>query len=125
MRDFRDYSLFADCFGPRWNFYLRDSIAGIPIPLRFGKGDFETGLAAKLLALYAEDPLPFLDSESKKNLAAAQRMLWLKFEELAFDDPATAHWQEARPQEADNIDVGPLTEADLHDDLFRLENEPF
>jgi hypothetical protein len=125
MLGFRDYSLFADCFGPRWNFYLRDIIASIPIPLRFGKGDFETGLAAKLLALYAEDPLPFLDSETKKNLAAAQRMLWLKFEELAFDAPAMAHWRETRPPEADNIDVGPLTEADLHDDLFRPAEVPF
>jgi hypothetical protein len=25
----------------------------------------------------------------------------LKFEELAFDAPAMAHWREARPQEAD------------------------
>jgi hypothetical protein len=103
MLDFRDYSLFADCFGPRWNYYLRDIIASIPIPLRFGKGDFESGMAAKLLALYAEDPLPFLDSESKKKMAAAQRMLWLKFEELAFDAPAMAHWRKARPQEADNL----------------------
>ncbi len=57
--------------------------------------------------------------------AAAQRMLWLKFEELAFDAPAMAHWREARPQEADNIDVGPVTEADLHDDLFRPAEVPF
>ncbi|MGB8369482.1 MAG: hypothetical protein WCF71_09360, partial [Verrucomicrobiia bacterium] len=125
MLDFRDYSLFADCFGPRWNYYLRDIIASIPIPLRFGKGDFETGLAAKRLALYAEDQLPFLDSESKKKMAAAQRMLWLKFEELAFDAPATAHWRETRPPEADNIDVGPVTEADLHDDLFVSSGNPF
>jgi len=107
MLDFRDYSLFADCFGPRWNYYLRDIIASIPIPLRFGKGDFESGMAAKLLALYAEDPLLFLDSESKKKMAAAQRLLWLKFEELAFDAPALAHWREARPQEADT--TGHLT----------------
>ena len=125
MLGFRDYSLFADCFGPRWNFYLRDIIASIPIPLRFGKGDFETGVAAKLLNLFAENPLPWLDSESKKNLAAAQRLLWLKFEALAFDAPAMAHWRETRPPEADNIDVGPLTEADLHDDLFRPSDVPF
>ena len=75
--------------------------------------------------LFAENPLPWLDSESKKNLAAAQRLLWLKFEELAFDAPAMAHWRETRPPEADNIDVGPLTEADLHDDLFRPAEVPF
>ena len=33
MLNFRDYGLFADCFGPRWNYYLRDIIASIPIPL--------------------------------------------------------------------------------------------
>ena len=32
---------------------------------------------------------------------------------------------EARPPEADNIDVGPVTEADLHDDLFRPAEVPF
>jgi len=58
-------------------------------------------------------------------MAAACKMMWVKFEELAFDVPAAAHWRDARPQEADNIDVGRLTEADLHNDLFQSENEPF
>jgi hypothetical protein len=44
---------------------------------------------------------------------------------MAFDAPATAHWREARPQEADNIGVGPLTEADLHDDSFETSDNPF
>jgi hypothetical protein len=125
MLDFRDYSLFADCFGPRWNYYLRDVIASIPIPLRFEKNDFETGVAAKRLALYAEDLLPFLDSEQKKKMAAAQRILWLKFEEVAFDASDGMHWQKLEPREADNIDVGPVTEADLHNDFFQAGNEPF
>jgi hypothetical protein len=99
---FSDYSLFAGCFGPRWNFYLRDIIASIPIPLVFGKGNFESGVTARLLAEYAEDPLSYLDSELKKKMTAAYRMMWLKFKELAFDAPATAHWREARPQQADN-----------------------
>jgi hypothetical protein len=78
MLDFRDYGLFADCFGPRWNYYLRDIIASIPIPLRFGKGEFESGMAAKRLALYVADPLAFLEAESKQKVAAASRMLWFK-----------------------------------------------
>ena len=45
--------------------------------------------------------------------------------DLAFDAPATAHWQTARIKEADNIDVGPLTEADLQDNLFGPSNVPF
>jgi hypothetical protein len=51
-------------------------------------------------------------------MSAAHRMLWQKFEELVFDAPST-------PQEADNIDVGPVTEADLHDDLFFPSDAPF
>jgi hypothetical protein len=125
MLSFQDYSDFAEYFGSRWNYYLRDIIAGIPIPLVFGKGNFETGLASKLLNLFAENPLPYLDPESKQKMTAAYRGLWHKFEELAFDEPATTHWREARPQEADNIDVGPVTEADLHDDLFRPAEVPF
>jgi hypothetical protein len=63
-------------------------IASIPIPQVFGKGDFETGIAAGLLAEYAKDPLPYFDPESKKKMTAADRMMWLKFEEPAFDAPA-------------------------------------
>ena len=101
------------------------TIASIPMPLRFGKGEFESGVAAKRLALYVADPLAFLEAESKQKMAAASRMLWFKFEELAFKAPATAHWREARSPEADNIDVGPVTEADLHNDLFRPAEETF
>ena len=120
MLNFKDYSFFADFFGSRWNYYLRDIIAVIPIPLVFGKGNFETGLAAKLLAEYAKDPLPFLDPESKKKMSAAYRMLWQKFEEVAFAPSATIH-----RQPADNIDAGPVTEADLNDDLFKTSDAPF
>ena len=83
------------------------------------------GVTAKLLALHAEDPVPYLDAATKKKMSEAHRMIWRKFQELAFEDPAVTHWREAKRQEADNIDVGPVTEADLHDDLLRPENEPF
>ena len=122
---FQDYGDFAEYFGARWNYYLRDLIAGIPVPLVFGKGDFKTGLAAKLLTLFAEDPLPFLDSELKKKLTAAYRVLWDKFEELAFDVRVNAGESETRLRVADNIDVGPLTGDDLQDDLFRPAWVPF
>jgi hypothetical protein len=71
------------------------------------------------------DPVPYLDPESKKKMAGASRMLWLKFEELAFDASAGAHWQESEPGETDNIDVGPLTEADLNGELFTTSGNPF
>jgi len=125
MLNFKDYSFFADFFGPRWNYYLRDIIAGIPIPLVFGKGSFETGVAAKLLAQYAADPLPYLDPESKKKMSPAYRMMWRKFEQLAFGASAEMRWQESERGEADNIDVGPVTEADLSDGLFETSGNPF
>ena len=105
--------------------YLRDIIASIPIPLVFGKGSFESGVAAKLLTAYADDPLAYLDPESKRKMAMAYRMLWRKFEEIAFDASAGARWQESELQEADNIDVGPLTEADLNGELFATSENPF
>ena len=91
----------------------------------FGKGSFESGVASKMLAEYAADPFPYLGPETKKKMTEAYRMMWRKFEELAFDTPATAHWQTARIQQADNIDVGPVTSADIQDDLFRPPDAPF
>jgi hypothetical protein len=123
--NFRDYSFFADFFGPRWNYYLRNIIASIPILLVFAKVNFESGVAAKFLAQYAADPLPYLDPETKKKLSAAYRVLWQKFEEFAFYASAGTRWQEAMSPEADNIDVGPLMEADLQPDIFKTSENPF
>jgi hypothetical protein len=93
---------------------MRDIISSIPIPLVFGKGNFETGVAAKLLTAYAADPVPYLDPESKKKMAVAYRMLWRKFEEMAFDASAGLRWQESEPQEAD-----------LNGELFATSGNPF
>ncbi len=38
--------------------------------------------------------------------------------ELPFDEAAEVRWQESRPAEADNMDVGPVTEANLQRDLM-------
>ena len=35
-----------------------------------------------------------------------------KFTELAFEESVEMRWQESRPAEADNLDVGPATETD-------------
>ena len=45
MLNFTDYGDYADYFGPRWHYCIGDIIAGIPIPFKFGKGDFEKGIA--------------------------------------------------------------------------------
>jgi hypothetical protein len=44
MLHFNEYGDFADYFGPRWRYYLGDIIASIPVPWKFAKGDFESGL---------------------------------------------------------------------------------
>jgi hypothetical protein len=86
MLHFDGYDDFEDYFGPRWNCYLSDIIATIPMPLRFAKGDFESGLAARLLNEYGADPYPYLDDAAKKKVDGAQSDLLRKFAELAFDD---------------------------------------
>jgi hypothetical protein len=125
MLHFEDYNDFANYFGPRWNYYLGDLIASIPVPMVFGKGDFMSGVAIKILNDFAENPFPYLDEETKKKLAAVNSMLLRKFAELAFDDMAQMRWQESEQREADNIDVGPLTEADLQNELLAESDNPF
>ena len=63
--------------------------------------------------------------EPKKKMMAAHSALLGKFTELAFDESAEMRWQESRPTEADNIDVGPATETDLQDDLVGSSGNPF
>lgn len=45
--------------------------------------------------------------------------------DLAFDEAADMRWRKSRPTEADNIDVGELTDADLQGDLLEVSDEPF
>jgi hypothetical protein len=125
MLHFAEYGDFADYFGPRWNYYLGDIIAGIPVPFEFRKDDFQRGFAAKILADYAENPFPYLDEEKKKQMAAVNSALLEKFSDLAFDEAADMRWRESRPVEADNIDVGRLTSEDLQDDLLENSENPF
>jgi hypothetical protein len=125
MLHFEDYGDFADYFGPRWNYYLGDLIAAIPVPMVFGKGDFESGVAVKILNDFAENPFPYLDEETKKKLAAVNSMLLRKFSELACDDMAEARWRESQPAEADEIYFGPVAAADLQGDLLNVSDDPF
>ncbi len=125
MLHFENYSDFADYFGPRWNYYLGDLIAAIPIPMIFGKEDFERGIAAKLLNDFAENPFPYLDEKTEKKLEEVNSMLLRKFTELACDEMAEARWKESVKWKADNIDVGPLTEADLQRELIKASDDPF
>jgi hypothetical protein len=125
MLHFEEYGDFADYFGSRWHYYLGQIIASIPVPLVFGKGQFESGVAAMMLREFVQDPLPYLDEAGKKSMIAAHSGLLRKFTELAFDESAEARWQESRPEEADNIDVGPVTETDFQGDLMEASGDPF
>jgi len=66
-----------------------------------------------------------MDEAGKKNMIAAHSALLGKFTELAFDETAEVRWQESRPAEANNIDVGPGTETDLQGDLIESSGDPF
>jgi hypothetical protein len=125
MLHFQEYGDFADYFGSRWHYYLGAIIAAIPVPLVFGKGQFESGVAAKVLREFAQDPFPYLDEAEKKTMMAAHSDLLRKFTELASDEAAEMRWEETRPAEADNIDVGPATETDLQGDLMEASENPF
>jgi hypothetical protein len=125
MLHLQDYGDFADYLGPRWNYYLGDIIAAIPVPMKFAQGDFERGIAVKILNDFAENPAPYLDAEMKKTLSAVNAMLLRKFKELAFDEMAAVRWQESQHAEADNIDVGPLTVEDLQTTMLESSDDPF
>ena len=125
MLHFQEYGDFADYFGSRWHYYLGAIIAAIPVPLLFGKGQFESGVAAMMLREFAQDPFPYLDEAEKRKMKAAHSALLGKFTELAFDDVAEMRWQESQPAEADNMDVGPATEVDLQGDLIEASGNPF
>lgn len=89
---FDGFEDFEDYLGQRWHCYLSDVIATIPVPLRFAKGDFETGLAARLLDESAADPYPFSDDAAKRKMITAQSDLLRKVQDLASDDAAEARW---------------------------------
>jgi len=82
-------------------------------------------MAAKVLREFAQDPFPYLDEAGKKKMKDAQSGLWRKFTDLAFDESAESRWQESRPVEADNIDVGPATETGWQSDLIEASGDPF
>ena len=124
MLHFQEYGDFADYFGSRWHYYLGAIIAAIPVPLVFGKGQFESGVAAKVLREFAQDPFPYLDEAEKKKMIAADSALLRKFTELAFDEAAEMRWQASRPAEADNIDAGSATARDLQCDLMEASGDP-
>jgi len=66
-----------------------------------------------------------MSKEVKAQMTAAHSTLLRKFTHLAFDESAEVRWQEAQTIEADNIDVGPVTESDSQTDLVEMSENPF
>ena len=125
MLHFREYGDFADYFGSRWHYYLGDMIASIPIPFVFAPDYFQTGIAAKVLSLFAEEPLPYLDEDMKKKLATVQSDLLRKFTDIAFDESAVTRWQESERAKADNDGEGQAVDRELQNELFESSGGPF
>jgi hypothetical protein len=124
--NFEEYCwALCELFCPGWHYYLGDIIASIPVPMEFGKGEVESGVVTKVLRGFAENPSPYLDEAMRKKMAAANSSLLQKFTELTFDESAEMRWQDSRPTEADNIDVGLVTGTDLQDDLVEPSGNPF
>jgi hypothetical protein len=95
------------------------------VPLVFAKGQFESGVAAKLLNEFAEDPYPYLDETAKKKMTTAHSDLLRKFTDLAFDESAEVRWQESQRTEPDKTDGGPVAESGLQNELFESSGNPF
>jgi hypothetical protein len=114
MLNFRDYGDFAEYFGPRWHYYLKDAIAWIPLPFRFLKGAFESGIAGRLLELYAQNPEAFLDERGRAKLGDVSRELWRKLRRAMEESPGIPFGR------SDN-DYGDTADDDLPDD----PNVPF
>jgi hypothetical protein len=125
MLHFREYADFADYFGSRWHYYLGDIIAGIPMPFVFAPDYFQSGVAAKVLRLFAEEPLPYLDDAMKKKMATVQSDLLRKFIDIVFDESAQVRWQESQRTGPDNLEVAPDTDRDLQNDLFESSRNLF
>ena len=120
MLNFREYGDFAEYFGPRWNFYLKDSIRWIPMPFRFLKGAFESGLAGAMLANYAGNPAAFLDDRGKAKLGDVSRELWRKFTE-EMGEGSGIDCERSDNDWGDDADA----QDDLQDCTFADPNEPF
>jgi hypothetical protein len=93
-------------------------IAGIPIPFVFAPDYFQSGIAAKVLRLYVEEPLPYLDDAMKKKLATVQSDLLRKFTDIAFGESAESRWRESQRAETKMVGAGLVIETDMQERLF-------
>jgi hypothetical protein len=124
MLDFQEYGDFAEYFGQRWNYLLKNAIAWIPMPFRFGKGEFSSGFAGAGLAEYGLRPEVFLDVRGRKRLADVSRELWQRLEETLEEDCEKRLQRQARCV-GDNVGPRQLTPVDRQEELFCQSEDPF
>jgi hypothetical protein len=125
MLNFKEYEDFAEYFGPRWNFYLKNAMAWIPIPFRFQKDAFKSGFAGIVLADYAESPEKYLDERGKAKLGDVSRELWRRLNESVNEDATEEQLQRQAMRLGDNVGDGHATPEGLQEDLFRPMEVPF
>jgi hypothetical protein len=124
MLNFQDYGDFAEYFGLRWNYYLRNAISWIPVPFKFTKGAFESGFAAEVLAGYSEHPEIYLDERGKAKLGDVSREIWRRLEEI-LEESAELRLRRTTDSASDNFGDGPTLQDGSQKDLFDKPNEPF
>lgn len=124
MLGFEDYGDFAEYFDPRWNYYLKNAIAWIPMPILFPKWAFKSGFACMVLADYSENLERFLDEQGKKKIADVSRELWRRLEE-ALEENTEALLKLMAMRVGDNVGDGPASLDALQEGLFRGSDAPF
>jgi hypothetical protein len=121
---FQDYGDFAEYFGPRWHYLLKNAIAWVPIPFRFQRYDFATGVAVHTLRAYAAAPEEFLEGRDKAKIGHVTSELWRRLEEkLGENSDALVELRSRRV--SDNFGDRPLTPEDLQADLLADPSIPF
>jgi hypothetical protein len=125
MLNFEKYEDFADYFGPRWNYLLKNAIAWIPVPFRFLKGAFESGFAYTVLAGYADKPELYLDERGKAKLGDVTRELWRRLNETISEDDCEARLQRQAMRPGDNAGDGPASLDGLQRELLPDSEDPF
>ena len=124
MLNFQDFDDFAEYFGPRWPFRLKNVIAWIPMPFRFRKGDFQSGMAARVLKAYAQSPKSFVDERDRAKIDDVSGELWRRLEESLGENSETLmKLRSMRP--GDNTGDGPASADGLQGDLYADPYIPF
>ena len=121
---FQDYGDFAEYFGARWHYRLKNVIAWVPMPFRFQKGDFASGLAGRVLKAYAVNPKEYLEDHEKTKIDDVGREVWRQLEE-SFDENSEALVKLRSRLPGDNTGDGPASADGLQSDLFADPNIPF